>query len=296
MQPMAGRPDYDQPLKRLLLRAHDGFLRLVAPGLTWRGELSPELPAASRRADLIWEVERPDGQRGILHIELQTKPDPEIGQRMAEYGLRLWLRDGLPVRSLVVFLRQAETLAQSPFVVEWMGEERLRYVFDVIRLWEVASERVLETPYYDLWPLAGLMAGVTAEATVAVAERIAVAPLPAHEREDLINQRPSEKSGMRPSWIRCEAWVHTPPAAISRTSRTLNGRWCRPAPAPATRGTRTPAPAQPAWHPQRRLLRPAGRRRVAPAAARVSAVENRLPLFPKVAAGWYLGTHSYGPA
>lgn len=188
MQPTTGRPDYDQPLKRLLLRAHDGFLQLVAPGLTWRGELSPELPAASRRADLVWEVERPDGQRGILHIELQTKPDSEIGQRMAEYGLRLWLRDGLPVRSLVVFLRQAETLAQSPFVVEWMGEERLRYIFDVIRLWEVPPERVLETPYYDLWPLAGLMAGMTADSAVAVAERIAVAPLPAHEREELTNQ------------------------------------------------------------------------------------------------------------
>jgi len=188
MQPTAGRPDYDQPLKRLLLRAHDGFLQLVAPGLTWRGELSPELPAASRRADLVWEVERPDGQRGILHIELQTKPDPEIGQRMAEYGLRLWLRDRLPVRSLVVLLRQTETLTQqSPFIIEWMGEERLRYVFDVIRLWEVAAERVLETPYYDLWPLAGLMADVTAESTVAVAERIAVAPLPAPVREDLTN-------------------------------------------------------------------------------------------------------------
>lgn len=37
MQPTAGRPDYDQPLKRLLLRAHDGFLQFVAPRLPWRG-------------------------------------------------------------------------------------------------------------------------------------------------------------------------------------------------------------------------------------------------------------------
>src|SRR5439155_24986578 len=51
------RPDVDQTLKRLLLRAHDGFLALVAPGLIWRGELSPELPAVARRADLVWEVE-----------------------------------------------------------------------------------------------------------------------------------------------------------------------------------------------------------------------------------------------
>ena len=51
------RPDYDQALKRLLTRAHDGFLALIAPGLAWRGERSPELPASARQADLVWEVE-----------------------------------------------------------------------------------------------------------------------------------------------------------------------------------------------------------------------------------------------
>ncbi len=62
--PQGERPDYDQTLKRLLLRAHDGFLGLVAPELTWRRELSPELPAESRQADLVWEVAltRADGK------------------------------------------------------------------------------------------------------------------------------------------------------------------------------------------------------------------------------------------
>ena len=38
-------PDYYSALKRLLLRAHDSILDLVAPGVTWHGEVSPELPA-----------------------------------------------------------------------------------------------------------------------------------------------------------------------------------------------------------------------------------------------------------
>lgn len=75
MQEPIGRPDFDQALKRLLLRAHEGFLALVAPGVTWRGELSPELPAVARQADLVWEVENSDGRRGLLHVELQTKAD-----------------------------------------------------------------------------------------------------------------------------------------------------------------------------------------------------------------------------
>lgn len=43
-----GMPDYDQALKRLLLRAHDAFLALIAPGVTFRSEFSPDLPAAGR--------------------------------------------------------------------------------------------------------------------------------------------------------------------------------------------------------------------------------------------------------
>lgn len=185
MRDKAAKPDYDQSLKRMLLRAHDGFLALVAPDLTWRGELASELPAAARRADLVWEVEDRAGQRGILHVELQTKADHAIGERVAEYGIRLWLRDHLPVRSLVVFLRPAASTPHSPFTVQWGGDERLRYVYDTIRLWEIPPERVLETDQYGLWPLAGLMANVTPDSVLAIAERIVSAPIPAHERGEL---------------------------------------------------------------------------------------------------------------
>ena len=83
------RPDYDQPLKRLLQRSHDSFLALIAPDLAWRAELPTELQFQKRQADLVWRVAQPDGQEGILHIELQTKADPDIGARVAEYGMGL---------------------------------------------------------------------------------------------------------------------------------------------------------------------------------------------------------------
>ena len=185
MRDKPAKSDYDQALKRMLLRAHDGFLALVAPDLTWRGELASELPAAARRADLVWEVEDRAGQRGILHVELQTKADHDIGERVAEYGIRLWLRDHLPVRSLVIFLRPAASTPESPFIMHWSGDERLRYVYDSIRLWELPPERVLETDQYGLWPLAGLMGNVTPESILSAAERIVSAPVPAHERGEL---------------------------------------------------------------------------------------------------------------
>lgn len=42
---------------------------------------------------------------------------------------------------------------------------------DVVRLWEIPRERILDTEHYALWPLASLMAGATAETILAVAER-----------------------------------------------------------------------------------------------------------------------------
>jgi predicted transposase YdaD len=169
-----------------LTRAHDGFLALIAPDLTWRGERSPELPAVARQADLVWEVASPAGVPGILHIELQTHPDDEMGERLAEYAIRLWRRDHLPVRSAVVFLRPTPLTPGSPYVIQWDGRELLRYDFDVVRLWDIPQEQVLSLPQHELWPLAGLAADVTVDSTIAAAERIAQAALPLAERSELL--------------------------------------------------------------------------------------------------------------
>ncbi len=179
------RPGYDQALKRLLSRAHDEFLNLVAPGYTWVADRSPELPAAPRQADLVWEAADAEGRRGLLHIELQTNPERDIGERVAEYGLRLWLRDHLPPRSVVVLLRPTTTLPLSPLVVSWGNVETLRYAFDVVRLWEIPAERVLSTDAYDLWPLVAVMKDVTVESAVLVAERISTTDLPETDRGEL---------------------------------------------------------------------------------------------------------------
>lgn len=183
---------YDQLLKWMLTRAHDDFLALVAPDLTWRGERSPEVPAVPRYADLVWEVERPGSEPGpgLLHIELQLKVEAEIGERLAEYAIRLWRRDHLPVRSLVVYLRKSPIVPTSPFVIPGYGGEQqpasLAYHYGIVRLWEIPQERVLEQPNYGLWPLAGLMGGTSVETTVSIAERLAAVPAPERERSDLI--------------------------------------------------------------------------------------------------------------
>src|SRR5579884_2300525 len=75
---MQQRPGYDQTLKRLIAQDHDGFLSLVMPDVTWQEDLSSELPDAPRIADFVWKVKHKK-ERFILHIEMQTKVEPDIG-------------------------------------------------------------------------------------------------------------------------------------------------------------------------------------------------------------------------
>lgn len=194
-------------LKKMLETAHDGFLALIAPGVQFEAALPTELPATTRQADLVWAVTfdatgdatgTPQRQQGLLHIELQTAARPDLGERLLEYMVQLWLRErrgrraqgeddpAIHVRSIVVVLRPTAALTDPPLRISWAGEQRLEFTYDVVKLWEIAPERVLKTDHYQLWPLTSLMAGVTAESTVAVAQRLAEAPLPRAERSDLI--------------------------------------------------------------------------------------------------------------
>lgn len=112
--------------------------------------------------------------------------------------MRLWLRERrerraqgeadptVYVRSIVVVLRPTATLVLPPLRMLWGTERRLEFTYDVVKLWELPPELVLDTAYYQLWPLASLMANVTPASTVAVAERLADAPLPRAERSDLL--------------------------------------------------------------------------------------------------------------
>jgi predicted transposase YdaD len=181
---MQQRPSYDQALKRLITQDHDGFLSLVMPDVTWQADLSSELPDAPRLADFVWQVKRRKEQF-ILHIELQTKVESDIGGRMALYAIRIWEQHKLPVYSVVVFLRPAATMPTSPFTIACLGEDRLTCKYDIIKVWEHDPSQILSTTHYALWPLAGLMGQVTPESTLAIAEQIVQAPLSRHEKSEL---------------------------------------------------------------------------------------------------------------
>jgi predicted transposase YdaD len=180
------RRDFDQMLKDLLNQAHVGFLRLALPEAEWLEALPTDLPSTSYRADLIWKV-RYRGEIIIIHIELQTRPDGDMGMRLLEYGVRIYRRFGLKVIAIVLYLTQTEAIPASPFVVALNdGTPLMARSFIPVRLWEIDALAVAQSDDYTLWPLTPLMAGADLAFVQAVAAQIAAAQtLPRGTRVEL---------------------------------------------------------------------------------------------------------------
>jgi predicted transposase/invertase (TIGR01784 family) len=88
----------------------------------------------------------------ILQIEFQTKPDPTMPFRMADYRLRLHRRfPNKRVRQIVIYLNPtgSDLVFQTAFEIPGM-----RHEFEVIRIWEQPTELFLEST--GLLPLAVL--------------------------------------------------------------------------------------------------------------------------------------------
>ncbi|NJM77914.1 MAG: Rpn family recombination-promoting nuclease/putative transposase [Acaryochloridaceae cyanobacterium RU_4_10] len=113
-------------------------------------KLSPtELSLEPIRADSLILL---NSERLILQIEFQTKPDPTMPFRMADYRLRLHRRfPDKEIRQIVIYLSPtgSELVYQTVFEIPGMRAE-----FDVVRLWEQPTQLFLEST--GLLPLAVL--------------------------------------------------------------------------------------------------------------------------------------------
>lgn len=108
--------------------------------------------------------------------------------RIAEYHTRLHFREHYPVRSFVLYLKPVadDSLPISPYATMLPdGTQPFTCAFDVIKLWEIAPESVLQTAYAELWPLAILMQGANKDLAMQIGRQIATAPLPYKKRVEL---------------------------------------------------------------------------------------------------------------
>jgi predicted transposase/invertase (TIGR01784 family) len=102
--------------------------------------LSPsELSLEPIRADALILLESAEI---ILHLEFQTEPDESMPFRMLDYRTRVYRRfPRKTLRQVVIYLREtgSEFVYQTSFNLP-----NTRHEFEVIRLWEVPAEELLE--------------------------------------------------------------------------------------------------------------------------------------------------------
>ncbi|PSF34930.1 hypothetical protein C7H19_18150 [Aphanothece hegewaldii CCALA 016] len=158
---------YDNTCKFLAQTYSSDFARWLLGEAITLTQLSPtELFVEPIRANALILLE---SEEIVLHIEFQTEPDPEMPFRMLDYRTRVYRRyPDKAMRQVVIYLKKtgSELVEQTAFVIP-----NTRHEFEVIRLWEVPSEDLMN--YSGLLPLATL--GKTANRTKTlekVAERL----------------------------------------------------------------------------------------------------------------------------
>ncbi|MEM6353224.1 MAG: Rpn family recombination-promoting nuclease/putative transposase [Cyanobacteria bacterium P01_D01_bin.14] len=105
-------------------------------------ELSPsELSLEPIRADALILLQ---SEATVLHLEFQSRPDPDMAFRMADYRLRVYRRfPQKAMRQIVIYLQPSQSAAvyQTTFEIPGMS-----YEFEVIRLWEQDPANFLTLP------------------------------------------------------------------------------------------------------------------------------------------------------
>ncbi len=152
---MAG--SYDNGMKRLIKAFPADYVHWLVEDAIFLEEYNSHLPNRSLDTDSLLKaayqaaLELPF----LIHIEFQTKPDPEMAKRMWEYNTSATIKYDLPTKSFVIYLRPTNQIATTPYQVKipYDGEEIHRFHFGVIKLWEISAEGLRQTGLVGLLAL-----------------------------------------------------------------------------------------------------------------------------------------------
>ena len=181
--------DTDNPLKSLILTYKETFAEwLLGKRLRSVRTLTIELPASRQRSDLLFEAVSEDGNMGLLHIELQGKRSAApMPWRMLDYMSRTarheWGRrapqGSLSLQSVVLYVGAGAGAGDTGeyALTNFMDQSSLAWRYDVIRLWELEADAMLQMDKPALLALVGQMRMTEPERIVpAVLGRIQAVP------------------------------------------------------------------------------------------------------------------------
>ncbi len=144
---------WDSLTKQLVQTNPQDLISWISPNTIYESELNTELQKDPIRADLLYVVRR-KGRKVVFHIEIQKQHDKNMGRRVWEYNVSTTVSTGLPVYSVVLYLVQDSSIVEPPYTIDVSDDEIVHhFVFQNIKLWEIASVSLLEQNLPGLLPL-----------------------------------------------------------------------------------------------------------------------------------------------
>lgn len=143
------------------------FLPLIEMELDFKIKFFEALPAElpktiDRDVDALYKIKNELGKLEILHIEFQTKNDPAMLERTAEYHGMIYRKYKLPIRHVVIFLGKGKAKMKNQ-----LPEDEIFRGFDLINLHELDAEKLLSSQVPEVILLA-LLADFEQEHTEAI--------------------------------------------------------------------------------------------------------------------------------
>ena len=118
-------------------------------------QISESLPSDERRVDFLAKMT--GDEESLLHIEFQTRYDPNMPVRMLAYHARILDRYRLPVYPVVVYLTQTDRSIETTYSSHVGNKHIFTFNYDVIKVWELRSKAVFEHELCGLYTLTPLM-------------------------------------------------------------------------------------------------------------------------------------------
>ncbi|RJP24955.1 MAG: hypothetical protein C4527_17920 [Candidatus Omnitrophota bacterium] len=155
---------YDITSKIIVENGKEAILRVFQNRCPLSSELIETLPQEQptlKKGDYIIKITEPDGREEIQVWEFKTIWKKEDIKNLMQYTLRLEQQYKIPVTPyLFLFL-------PSSSATDVYEDNRFRFQFVLIKLWELDSNKILESEDYVLYPFIPIMANgetVTLEA------------------------------------------------------------------------------------------------------------------------------------
>ncbi|MCX7734599.1 MAG: hypothetical protein N2254_07575 [bacterium] len=143
---------YDYSIKTTFEKVALGVLRVLGYEFVEIKPISVEMQLGRLVADFLAIVKLKDGTEFILHIEFQTKNDPDMPKRMLGYFYVIVSRYDLPLRQIVIYLGREELRMKNK--IEMKNEDTsIFYEYRIIDLKNVEADKFLESDAPDVYLL-----------------------------------------------------------------------------------------------------------------------------------------------